>query len=103
MSFDVGISGHRALVTAGTKGAGAAVVQALADAGAKVVATARTLPENSLSGVHYIAADISTAEGCTTVARGVLDRLGGVDIIVNMLGGSSAPPGGFAALTDDGW
>jgi NAD(P)-dependent dehydrogenase (short-subunit alcohol dehydrogenase family) len=103
MSFDLGLSGRRTLVTAGTKGAGAAVVQTLADAGAKVVTTARTVPENSLHGVHYIAADISTAEGCATVAKGVLDHLGGVDIIVNVLGGSSAPPGGFAVLTDDRW
>lgn len=69
----------------------------------KIVATARALPDSSPDGVHYIAADITTAEGCATVADGVLDRLGGVDIIINVLGGSSAPPGGFAALTDDEW
>ena len=31
------------------------------------------------------------------------DRLGGVDILVHNVGGSSAPGGGFAALTDDEW
>lgn len=103
MNFDLGIAGHRALVTAGTKGLGAAVVQMLADAGAKVIAVARTVPDSSSEWVRYIAADITTADGCATVAKGVLDRLGGIDIIVNVLGGSSAPPGGFAALTDDEW
>jgi len=28
---------------------------------------------------------------------------GGVDILINNVGGSSAPGGGFAALTDDDW
>lgn len=103
MSFDLQLAGRRALVTAGTKGVGAAVVSTLVAAGVKVVSTARSIPDASSDGVHYVAADMSTAEGCTAVAEGVLDHLGGVDIIVNVLGGSSAPPGGFAKLTDDVW
>lgn len=103
MSFDLQLAGRRALVTAGTKGVGAAVVGTLAAAGVKVVGTARIVPNNSPEGVQYIAADLSKVDGCDTVAKGVIERLGGVDIIVNVLGGSSAPPGGFAALTDDVW
>jgi len=103
MSFDLQLAGRRALVTAGTKGTGAAVVEALIEAGVKVVTTARTVPDSSPNGVHYIAADVTTAEGCAAVAKAVFDRLGGVDILVNVLGGSSAPPGGFAALTDEEW
>jgi len=37
------------------------------------------------------------------VVSHVRDRLGGVDIVVHNVGGSSAPGGGFAALTDDEW
>ena len=37
------------------------------------------------------------------MARAVFDRLGGVDIVVHMLGGSSAPVGGYQALTDEEW
>lgn len=103
MSFDLQLAGRRALVTAGTKGVGAAVVGTLVAAGVKVVGTARTIPNGSPEGVQYIAADLSKADGCATVANGVFERLGGVDIIVNVLGGSSAPPGGFATLTDDVW
>lgn len=103
MSFDLDLKGRRALVTGGTKGLGAAVVSVLREAGVRVVATARRVPESSSDHLHYIAADITTAEGCATVVKGVLDRLGGIDIIVHVLGGSSALPGGFAALDDQQW
>lgn len=100
--FDLELEGRRALVTGGTKGVGAAVVSALRDAGVRVVATARSVPDDT-DGVHYVAADVTTAEGCSLVAREVLAHLGGIDILVNVLGGSSAPGGGFAALTDEQW
>lgn len=103
MSFDLGLNGSRALVTGGTKGVGAAVVAALRDAGARVMTTARNIPDKSLGDVDYIAADVTTAEGCATIAASVLERLGGVDILVNVVGGSSAPAGGFASLGDDEW
>jgi NAD(P)-dependent dehydrogenase (short-subunit alcohol dehydrogenase family) len=103
MSFDLGLEGWRALVTGGTKGVGAAVVQALVTAGVRVATTARTVPENGSEQIHHIAADLMTAQGCAQVAEEVLRKFGGIDIIVNVLGGSSAPAGGFAALTDEEW
>jgi NAD(P)-dependent dehydrogenase (short-subunit alcohol dehydrogenase family) len=103
MTFDLELSGRRALVTAGTKGVGAAVIEVLSESGAEIVTTARSIPRDSPAGVRYIAADITTPEGCTLVAQGALDYLGGVDILVNVLGGSQAPAGGFAALDDDEW
>jgi NAD(P)-dependent dehydrogenase (short-subunit alcohol dehydrogenase family) len=50
-----------------------------------------------------VAADLSTPEGAEKVVSAVRDRLGGIDILVHNVGGSSAPGGGFAALTDDEW
>src|SRR2546422_7468306 len=64
VSFDLELTGRRALVTAGTKGVGAAVVNVLHNAGAIVVATARTIPAEPPAGVHYIAADLTTTAGC---------------------------------------
>ena len=37
------------------------------------------------------------------MAEAVLQRLGGVDILVHVLGGSAAPAGGFAALGEAEW
>jgi NAD(P)-dependent dehydrogenase (short-subunit alcohol dehydrogenase family) len=103
MSFDLEIAGRRALVTGGTKGVGAAVVESLRKAGVSVVASARSVPQAAPVGVSYLAADLTTAEGCEAAAATVLARLGGVDFIVNVLGGSGAPGGGFAALNDREW
>jgi NAD(P)-dependent dehydrogenase (short-subunit alcohol dehydrogenase family) len=46
---------------------------------------------------------VSTAEGCAVVAKAVRDRFGGIDIVVHVVGGSSAPAGGFAVLDDKQW
>jgi len=103
MSFSLELTGRRALVTGGTKGVGAAVVAVLCDAGVKVMTSARSVPEASLEGMHFVAADLSTAAGCAALANAALEQLGGIDIIVNVMGGSSAPAGGFAVLDDDEW
>ena len=97
------IEGKRALVTGGTKGIGEAVVAALREAGATVLTTARSRPENIAHADHFVIADVSTAEGCSIVADAVRARLGGLDIIVHVVGGSSAPAGGFAVLDDEEW
>ena len=94
---------QRALVTGGTKGVGEAVVAALREAGATVLTTARSRPEDLPHPDQFIAADVSTAEGCAVVAKAVRDRLGGIDIVVHAVGGSSAPAGGFAVLGDYEW
>lgn len=103
MSFDLGLEGRRALVTGGTKGLGAAVVTVLVGAGVKVLTAARSIPDALPDGGDFVAADLSKADGCDAVAKAVTQQLGGIDIIVNVLGGSSAPGGGFAALDDQEW
>jgi NAD(P)-dependent dehydrogenase (short-subunit alcohol dehydrogenase family) len=93
------LAGRRALVTGGTKGVGEAAVAALKAAGARMLTTARTRPD-SIPEAEFIQADVTTAEGCRQIAQAAADRLGGVDILVHVVGGSSAPAGGFAALDD---
>ena len=103
MSFDLELKGKRALVTGGTKGLGAAVVKSLHDAGVEVMTTARSAPETPVQGVNYVTTDLSTAEGVGKLAGAVEERWGSVDILINSLGGSAAPVGGFAVLDDAVW
>lgn len=93
----------RALVTGGTKGIGQAVAARLREGGARVLTTARERPGDLAETDLFVATDITTAEGCSKVADAVLKRLGGIDIVIHVVGGSSAPGGGFAALDDDHW
>jgi len=102
VSSPLELQGRRALVTAGTKGVGAAVVARLREAGADVLTTARSRPRGA-SEDRFVSADIASADGCKVIRDAVLERLGGVDIIVHVAGGSSAPAGGFAVLDDAEW
>ena len=103
MSDDLGLNGSRALVTGGTEGIGEAVVARLREAGVKVLTTARKTPAKLADANLFVAADLATAEGCAIVGDAVRDRLGGLDILVHVVGGSSAPAGGFAVLDDKEW
>lgn len=101
MSF-LQLKGKRALITAGTRGAGNATVRLFNELGVHVLTTARTKPSD-MPEVQFVAADLTQAAGCAKVVAAVHERLGGVDIIVHMLGGSSAPAGGYRVLGDDEW
>jgi NAD(P)-dependent dehydrogenase (short-subunit alcohol dehydrogenase family) len=97
------LRGLRALVTGASKGIGYAVANQLHVDGARVLATARTAKPGLPDGVQYVAADLTSVEGCGTVVEAVRDRLGSIDIVVHAVGGSSAPAGGFSVLDDDEW
>ncbi|WP_345987654.1 SDR family oxidoreductase [Chryseobacterium sp. Chry.R1] len=97
------LQGKIALVTGGTKGAGQAIAERLLQAGAKVIITARNKPEKENENLHFISADLSTAQGTQNVISEVLSTYGRLDILVNNLGSSSTPAGGFIALNDEDW
>ena len=96
------LQGLRALVTGGTKGVGRAVVASLLEAGAAVMTTARSKAEGTVCE-HFVAADVATPGGCQAVVDAVMRRWGGVDILVHVVGGSTAPAGGFRVLDDSEW
>lgn len=97
-------NGKRALVTGGTAGIGKAVVRRLLDGGATVMTTARTktsIDENVK--LKFIQSDLSTSKGCSSVVEEIISHYGGIDILVNVLGASAAPSGGFIKLSDEEW
>ncbi|MCP1469345.1 NAD(P)-dependent dehydrogenase (short-subunit alcohol dehydrogenase family) [Sphingobium sp. OAS761] len=102
MTDFLNLAGKRALITSGTRGAGAATVRLFREQGATVLTTARSKPDD-LPDQLFVASDLTTAAGCDALAAAAQERLGAIDIIVHMLGGSSAPAGGFAALSDEEW
>ncbi|MFP9098042.1 SDR family oxidoreductase [Flavobacterium sp. RHBU_24] len=103
MDYQNELSGKIALVTGGTKGAGRAIAERLLQAGATVIITARNVPENENNRLHFIPSDLSKAEDAQKLVSEVLSMYGRVDILVNNLGSSTTPAGGFNALTDEDW
>lgn len=97
------LSGKIALVTGGTKGAGRAIAERLKNAGATVIISARNQLEKPDKELHFIPADLSKPEAAEKVAAEVFKRFSKLDILVNNLGGSETPGGGFAALTNKDW
>ncbi|MDI1435746.1 SDR family oxidoreductase [Polyangium sorediatum] len=97
------LSEKRALVTGGTKGIGRATVLRLVRGGARVVTTARSDADELPDGVTFVKADVGTAQGAAAVAAATLEQLGGIDIVVHNVGGSTSQGGGVLALDDDDW
>src|SRR5690242_11733145 len=106
--MDLGLTGKVALVTGSSRGLGKAAASALAAEGARVVVNARTqstleqtAEELRAAGatVEAVAADVSTAAGCTQLLEQATAKVGPVDILVNNAGGGS--PTGLDAPDQD--
>ncbi|GAA4531454.1 oxidoreductase [Amycolatopsis samaneae] len=107
--MDLHLTGKTAVVTGGSKGIGLAIARTLTAEGVRVVAAARTVtPELAAlaPGVVAVTADLSTRAGAKALGEQALDVLGGVDILVNNLGGVRQGSGHderFADIDDDAW
>jgi NAD(P)-dependent dehydrogenase (short-subunit alcohol dehydrogenase family) len=83
---------------------GEVIVRRMMLGGASVATTARSpLPEGSPKPDLFIPTDVGTADGVQEVIDQLLAHWGGIDILVNCVGGSHAPSGGFQVLADDDW
>lgn len=90
------LQGRVALVTGGSRGIGAAISRALADAGAAVAVNYRARAQEANSLVESlrnaggraiaVAADVSQAEAVARMAERVKSELGAIDILVNNAG-----------------
>jgi NAD(P)-dependent dehydrogenase (short-subunit alcohol dehydrogenase family) len=97
------LAGRRVLVTGGSRGIGAAIAQRLTAAGAQVVAVARNAPAEAPAGVQFVTGDVRTQDGVQAIADAALERLGGVDVIVNNAGASGTFPAGSLSIPADEW
>jgi len=102
-NFNDELSGKIALVTGGTKGTGKAIAERLVKAGAKVIITARNKPETDNKNLYFISADLNTSTGTAKVIEEIKLNFGQLDILINNLGSSETPGGGFEALMDEDW
>ncbi|WP_041840806.1 SDR family NAD(P)-dependent oxidoreductase [Actinoplanes friuliensis] len=101
--MDLQLSGKTVVVTGASRGIGLAIVRAFAEEGATVVAGSRTTtPElAAIPGVRPVNADLTTADGAVSLISSLPD--GGLDVLVNNVGGVHPRLGGFASVTDDEW
>ena len=96
--MDLGLAGKVAIVTGSSRGIGRGIATRLAEEGASVVLCARGGDEldaavRSIAGPGRaigVVADVTTPEGATAVVAAAVEQLGGVDIVVNNVGGSGA-------------
>ena len=105
--MDLHLSGKTAVVTGASKGIGLAVTKALVDAGAHVVAGARTRGDGlaaleEAGQVSFVSVDLSQPEAAEELVAAAAHR-GGIDVLVNNVGVASIRPDGFASITDDEW
>lgn len=109
--MDLRLHGKRAVVTGASEGIGLAVGKLFAEEGANVALIARRrevledrcaeIADKSGVDCHPVVADLSSLEGCAAAMAESLDRLGGLDILVNNVGSSMFAS--FEELPDDRW
>src|SRR4051812_24819925 len=109
--MDLGLQGKSALVTGGSMGIGREVTRVLAREGCRVAISARDrerleqaareLSEDTGGEVVALAGDMSVVEDVERVVNGVVERFGGIDVLVTCAG--SSPGGLLEELTEDQW
>ena len=99
--MDLGLKGKRALVLASSQGLGLGIATKLCEEGASVIISGRV--EDKLAKVagdlnaagpgkaDYVVADLSERDSAAGLYRSAMEKLGGIDILVNNTGGP--PPG----------
>jgi len=100
--MDLGLSGKVALITGASRGIGRAIALSLAAEGCRVVLCARGREALDAAvaearqragaggGATGVVADVTTAEGVTALIETARSSFGGVDVVVNNVGGSGA-------------
>jgi putative oxidoreductase len=102
--MNLNLTNKQAVVTGAGRGIGLATVRTLIDEGVRVVGAARTItPELRETGAHAVSADLSTADGVTALIDAALAHLGGIDVLVNNVGGGDDATPSFSDAADTEW
>jgi 3-oxoacyl-[acyl-carrier protein] reductase len=108
--MDLGLKGKNAAITGSSQGIGYAIALALAKEGCNVALSARgeerlRSAENDMRALGVkaigIVADLATEAGCKQFVESAAKGLGGMDILVNNVGGMI--PGTLESLTAEQW
>ncbi|HUT48122.1 MAG TPA: SDR family oxidoreductase [Alphaproteobacteria bacterium] len=108
--MDLGLKGKNAAISGSSQGIGYAIARALAAEGCNVALSARgqdrldqAVKDMEDLGVKAVGilCDLSTEDGCKAFIDGAVEGLGGLDILVNNVGGMI--PGKLDTLTQEQW
>ena len=108
--MDLGLSGKVAVVSGASRGIGRSIALSLASEGVHLCICARNADglEKAAAEMREVGAeveaitlDVTATEGAEALIGAAVSRFGGVDILVNNVGGSVWTP--FAEITDDEW
>lgn len=108
--MNLGLNGKIALVSGASRGIGNRIALALAEEGARLCMCARNQEglekakaeiEALGAEVEAVVADLSEASAGKRFVEAAVSRFGGVDILINNVGGSVWTP--FAEIADDEW
>ena len=102
--MDLGLDGKRCLVTGASRGIGRAIAELLAGEGARLLLVARdrdALAEMAPSGAELLPADVTRPDAGERLVAGCVERLGGIDVLVNCAGTTWKRP--LDELTEDDW
>lgn len=108
--MDLGLKDKVAIVSGASRGIGRSIALTLAAEGTKLCICARNeeglkkaASEIEAAGVavEAIAVDVTTTEGAEALVAAARERFGGVDILINNVGGSVWTP--FAEISDEEW
>jgi NAD(P)-dependent dehydrogenase (short-subunit alcohol dehydrogenase family) len=108
VAVNLDLAGKATVITGASKGIGLAVAQGMIREGARVAAGAR---ENSADligladqgDVAIVLGDLTTTSGCQALIDEAVARFGGVDVLVNNVGGVHPRTGGFLSVRDEDW